>query len=65
MIIKQILVHSSYKPEIAEKLKTSLQTVNMALKYVNNSPLGISIRNEAKEKLQSEVDNVENHKIEL
>lgn len=54
----EILIHPVLKQVIANELKCSIQTVMMAIKYVNNSSLGKRIRLRAKELLQEEVNNI-------
>jgi len=50
----EIFVHPIHRKEIAKEFDTTLQTVRMALKYVNNSSLGKRIRTRAIELLRLE-----------
>lgn len=56
---KEILIESYLKQQIAEELETTTQTVRLALKYVNNSKLGKSIRRRAKELLELEAKEIQ------
>lgn len=55
---QEVFVHPELKKEISEELETTTQTVMMALKFVNNSELGLSIRRLAKQKLMTEANKV-------
>lgn len=46
------------KKELATEFETSLQTVQMSLKYVFNSKQARNIRLRAKEMLQKEIDEI-------
>ena len=54
----EIFIHPALKNEIAYELRCTAQTVMMAIKYVNNSNLGKSIRKKAKQKLIEEANQV-------
>ena len=52
--MKNILIHPTYKNQIAKEFKVSNQTVDMSLKYVFNSGVSKNIRKRAKELLEDE-----------
>lgn len=55
----EILIHPVLKHKIANELNCSIQTVMMAIKYVNNSQLGKTIREKARLKLIEEANDIE------
>lgn len=57
----EILVHPKLKQELVDEFKTSMQTVNMALKYVYNSDLSKSIRLKAKELMIEQIELIDKH----
>ena len=60
----EILVHTSFKAKMAKKHNTTRQTVSLALKYYNNSPLARLIRKEVKNMRIEEANKIENYLIE-
>ncbi len=59
IVRREILLESYLKQQIADELNTTTQTVRQALKYVNNSKLGMNIRKRAKELLEDEAEGIE------
>lgn len=57
--MRKIKIHSELKKQIANELKTSLQTVHTALCYFNNSDMAVEIRKRAKALLMQEANNIE------
>ena len=49
--MKKILIHPTYKNQIAKELNVTKQTVDMSLKYVFDSDKAKKIRKRAKELL--------------
>ena len=52
--MKKILIHPTYKNQIAKEFKVTKQTVDMSLKYVFNSKTSKDIRKRAKGLLENE-----------
>ncbi len=56
--MKKILIHPTYKNQIAKEFKVTKQTVDMSLKYVFNSETSKDIRKRAKELLLKESEKI-------
>lgn len=54
----RIEIPSKYKKQLAEEFETSLQSVQMSLRYVFNSETAEQIRLRAKEMLQEEIEKI-------
>ncbi len=52
--MNEILLHPRLKHQLAKDFKTTKQTVDMSLKYFNNSEMAIGIRSKALELLVKE-----------
>jgi len=61
IVRSEILLDSPLKHQLCKELKTSKQTVMLALKYANNSPLARSIRKKAKELLENEARMIQDY----
>lgn len=57
----EILIHPKLKAKLVEEFDTSLQNVNMTLKFVHNSELSVRIRKRATELLQNEIKKLEKY----
>ena len=58
--MKNILIHPTYKNQIAKELGVTKQTVDMSLKYVFNSETSKLIRKRAKKLLEIEAKKINN-----
>ena len=56
--MKKILIHPTYKNQIAKELNVTKQTVDMSLKYVFDSDKAKKIRKRAKELLEQEAKKI-------
>ena len=56
--MKKILIHPTYKNQIAKELNVTKQTVDMSLKYVFDSDKAKNIRKRAKELLEKEAKKI-------
>ena len=56
--MKKILIHPTYKNQIAKEFNVTKQTVDMSLKYVFNSENSKDIRKRAKELLLKESEKI-------
>ena len=56
--MKKILIHPTYKNQIAKELNVTKQTVDMSLKYVFDSETAKTIRKRAKKLLEQEVKKI-------
>lgn len=56
--MKKILIHPTYKNQIAKEFKVTKQTVDMSLKYVFNSGTSKDIRKRAKDLLLKESEKI-------
>ncbi len=52
--MNEILLHPRLKHQLAKDFKTTKQTVDMSLKYFNNSEMAVEIRKKAFELLVNE-----------
>ena len=57
--MKKILIHPTYKNQIAKEFDVTKQTVDMSLKYVFNSETSQHIRKRAKKLLEIEAKKIE------
>ena len=57
--MKNILIHPTYKNQIAKELQVTKQTVDMSLKYVFNSETAKEVRKRAKKLLEQEAKKIE------
>lgn len=57
--MKNILIHPTYKNQIAKELQVTKQTVDMSLKFVFNSDTAKKVRKRAKELLEKEIEKIE------
>ena len=58
--MKNILIHPTYKNQIAKEFNVTKQTVDMSLKYIFNSETAQSIRKRAKKLLEIEAKKISN-----
>jgi hypothetical protein len=56
--MKIILIHPTYKNQIAKEFEVTKQTVDMSLKYVFNSDTSKKIRKRAKTLLEQEAKKI-------
>ncbi|MCJ1808888.1 hypothetical protein [Flavobacterium covae] len=56
--MKNILIHPTYKNQIAKEFKVTKQTVDMSLKYVFKSETSQRIRKRAKKLLEIEAKKI-------
>lgn len=55
----QINIADEHKKILADEFEVTIQTVRMALIYVNNSPKAKAMRKRAKELLQKEANDIQ------